>query len=53
MTQCIGSYKSLSKPQSSPFDEGMYNIGEDYDFQAKFASLAKKVEAFESKKMMM
>lgn len=44
---------SLSKPQSSLSSEDMYNIGEDYDLQAKFASLAKKVEALESKKMMM
>jgi len=28
----------------------MYNLGEDHDLQAKFASLARKVEALELKK---
>ena len=28
----------------------MHNLREDHDFQAKFASLARKVEALESKK---
>ena len=46
----VGSYESSSKPQSSPSSEGMHNLREDHDLQAKFASLARKVEASESKK---
>ena len=46
----VGSYESSSKPQSSPSSGGMPNLREDHDFQAKFASLARKVEALESKK---
>ena len=49
----IGFYESSSKPQSSLSDGGMHNLREDHDFQAKFASLARKVEALESKKMIM
>ena len=29
---------------------GMHNLREDHDFQAKFASLARKVQALESQK---
>ena len=43
----IGSYESLSKPQSPPSGGGMHNLREDYDLQAKFASLARKIEALE------
>ena len=43
----VGSYESSSKPQSSPSDGGMHNLREDHDFQAKFASLAGKVEVLE------
>ncbi|XP_052295857.1 uncharacterized protein LOC107177788 [Citrus sinensis] len=46
----VGYYESSSKPQSSPSDAGMHNLREDHDFQAKFASLARKVEALELKK---
>ena len=46
----VGSYESSSKPQSSPSGGGMHNLREDHDFQAKFASLARKVEALELKK---
>ncbi|XP_024033544.1 uncharacterized protein LOC112095670 [Citrus clementina] len=46
----VGSYESSSKPQSSPSGGGMHNLREDHDFQAKFASLTRKVEALESKK---
>ncbi|KAH9658293.1 hypothetical protein KPL70_023432 [Citrus sinensis] len=46
----VGSYESSSKPQSSPFGGGMHNLREDHDFQVKFASLARKVKALESKK---
>ena len=43
----IGSYESSSKPQSSSSGGGMHILREDHDFQAKFASLARKVEALE------
>ena len=46
----IGSYRSSSKPQSSPSSRGMYKLREDHDLQAKFASLTRKVEVLESKK---
>ena len=46
----IGFYESSCKPQSSPFSGGIHNLREDYDLQAKFASLTKKVEALELKK---
>ena len=46
----VGSYESSSKPRSSPSGGGMYNLRDYHDFQAKFASLARKVKALESKK---
>ena len=39
--------KSSSKPQLSPFGGDMHILREDHDFQAKFESLARKVEALE------
>ena len=45
-----GTYEALSKTQSHKFSGGMYNLREDYDLQAKFASLARKIEALELKK---
>jgi hypothetical protein len=45
-----GTYEVPSKTQSHTFSGGMYNLREDHDLQAKFASLAKKVEALELKK---
>ena len=45
----IGSYEPSSKPQSSLSGGGMYNIRENHDLQDKFASLARKFEALESK----
>jgi hypothetical protein len=38
------------KTQPHTSNGGMYNLREDHDLQAKFASLAKKVEALELKK---
>lgn len=46
----VGFYKSSSKLQSSPFGGGMYNLREDHDFWAKFASLDRNVEALKWKK---
>ena len=43
----IEFYVSSSKTQ---LGRGMYNLKEYHDLQAKFASLARKVEALESKK---
>ena len=39
----IEFYESSSKPQPSPSGGCMHNLREDHDFQAKFASLARKV----------
>ena len=46
----IGFYESSSKTQSSPSGGGIYNLKEDHNLQAKFASLTRKVKALESKK---
>jgi hypothetical protein len=46
----IGTYEAPSKTQPHTSSGGMYNLREDHDLQAKFASLAKKVEALELKK---
>ena len=46
----IGTYEALSKTQPHTSSGGMYNLREDHDLQAKFASLARKVEALELKK---
>jgi hypothetical protein len=45
-----GTYEAPSKTQSHTSSGGMYNLREDHDLQAKFASLARKVEALELKK---
>ena len=45
-----GTYKAPSKTQPHTSSGGMYNLREDHDLQAKFASLARKVEALELKK---
>jgi hypothetical protein len=44
-----GTYKALRKTQPHTSSGGMYNLREDHDLQAKFASLARKVEALEFK----
>jgi len=44
------TYEALGKTQSHTCSEGMYNLREDHDLQAKFASLFRKVEALEFKK---
>ena len=44
----IGTYESPVKPQ--PSGRGMFNLREDHDLSAKYASLARKVEALETKK---
>lgn len=46
----IDTYELLSKPKPYLSSEGMYNLREDYNVQAKFASLARKVEALDSNK---
>ena len=46
----MGFYELSSKLQSSPSGGGMYNLKEDYDLQAKFASVVRKIKALESKK---
>jgi hypothetical protein len=38
-----GTYEALSKTQPHISSGGMYNLREDHDLQAKFASLARKV----------
>jgi hypothetical protein len=43
-------YEVQSKNQPHTSSEGMYNLREDHNLQAKFASLARKVEALELKK---
>ena len=44
------AYEAPSKTQPHTSSGGMYNLREDHDLQAKFASLARKVEALELKK---
>ena len=44
----IGTYESPVKPQ--PSGRGIFNLREDHDLSAKYASLARKVEALETKK---
>jgi len=46
----IGTYEAPSKTQPHTSNGGMYNLRKDHDLQAKFASLARKVEALELKK---
>jgi hypothetical protein len=45
-----GTCEAPSKTQPHTSNGGMYNLREDHDFQAKFASLARKVEALELKR---
>jgi hypothetical protein len=45
-----GTYEAPSKMQSHTSSGGMYNPRKDHDLQAKFASLARNVEALELKK---
>ena len=45
-----GTYEAPSKTQLHTPSGGMYNLREDHDLQAKFASLGRKVEALELKK---
>ena len=45
-----GSYEAPGKTQPHTSNGGMYNLREDHDLRAKFASLARKVEALELKK---
>jgi len=45
-----GSYEAPGKTQPHTSSGGMYNLRKDHDLQAKFASLARKVEALEFKK---
>jgi len=44
------TYEAPGKTQPHTSNGGMYNLREDHDLQAKFASLARKVEALEFKK---
>ena len=44
-----GTYEAPGKTQPHTSSGGMYNLREDHDLQAKFASLARKVEALECK----
>ena len=44
------TYEAPSKTQPHTSSGGMYNLREDHDLQAKFASLARNVEALEFKK---
>jgi hypothetical protein len=45
-----GSYEAPGKTQPHTSSGGMCNLREDHDLQAKFAFLARKVEALEFKK---
>jgi len=45
-----GTYEALGKTQPHTSSGGMYNFRKDHDLPAKFASLARKVEALEFKK---
>ena len=46
----IRTYEAPSKTQPLTFNGGIYNLREDHDLQAKFASLSRKVKALEMKK---
>ena len=46
----IETFELTNKQQSSPSSGGIYNLRDDHDLQAKFASLVRKVEGFENKK---
>jgi len=43
------TYEALGKTQPHTFSVGMYNLRKDHGLQAKFASLARKIEALELK----
>jgi hypothetical protein len=45
-----GTYEAPGKTQPYTSSGGMYNLKEDHDLQAKFTSLARKVEALEWKR---
>jgi hypothetical protein len=45
------TYEAPGKTQPHTSSGGMYNLREDHDLQAKFASLARKVEALELKRL--
>ena len=45
-----GTYEAPSKAQPFASSGGMYNLKEEHDLQARFASLARKVDALEQKK---
>ncbi|TXG57911.1 hypothetical protein EZV62_015740 [Acer yangbiense] len=45
-----GTHETPSKAQPPTSGGGMYNLKEEHDLQARFASLARKVEALEQKK---
>ena len=47
----VGTFELTNKPQPSPSSGGIYNLREDHDLQGKFASLVRKVEALENKKV--
>ena len=40
-----GTYEASGKTQPQTSSEDIYNLREDHDLQAKFTSLARKVEA--------
>jgi hypothetical protein len=44
------TYEAPSKTQPHTYSGGMYNLREDHDLQAKFASLAKNVKPLELKR---
>ena len=46
-----GTYEVPSKTQPHTSSGGTYNLREDHDLQAKFASLARKVEELELKRV--
>jgi len=44
------TYEAPGKTQHHTSSRGMYNLREDHDLQAKFASLARKIEVLELKR---
>ena len=46
----VGTFELTNKPQQSPSSGGSYNLREDHNLQAKFASLVKNVATLEIKK---
>ena len=47
----IRTLQAPSKTQTHTSSGGMYNLREDHDLQAKFASLTRNVEALELKRV--